>query len=167
MERILVIGSPGAGKSTLARKLSLVLNLPLYHIDNLYYNCDGEHVSREELILRLDPILRSERWIIDGNYSATFRHRLAFATAVILLDIDTEVCIAGINERVGVKRSDFPFVEAEAPRELIASAERYRSYTLPKMLAAIKEQPRVKLLRFTTREEANNYLHKLKKGKTV
>ena len=161
MQRILVIGPPGAGKSCFSRALSELTGLPLYHIDNLYWNERGESISREELLLLLDPILKSERWIIDGNYSATFAHRVGYATTVILLDIDPDACEEGIRERTGKPRSDIPFIESEIPLDLITVTRRFRPYTLPKMLKELENHPRVKLIRFNTREDANNYLHSL------
>ena len=164
MKRILVIGAPGSGKSTFSRSLAQLTGLPLTHIDRLYWNERGEHIGREELVTRLLPILEGEGWIIDGNFSATFPLRLEYATTVILLDVDFEVCEAGIRTRVGTYRPDMPFIESEIPLELIEAARRYRSYTLPKMLAALNEHPRVKLIRFDSREKANEYLHLLKTG---
>ncbi|MBR3680460.1 MAG: adenylate kinase [Clostridia bacterium] len=165
LHRILIIGSPGAGKSTFARGLAEITGLPLYHIDNLYWNESGEYITRAELIERLDPILRTESWIIDGNYSATFAYRLSFASAVILLDVDFETCKRGIAERTGKPREDIPFVEREVPADLIEAARRYAEHTLPKMLKIINGQPRVKFIHLHSRDDANNYLQKLREGK--
>ena len=49
MSKIIVIGSPGAGKSVFSQKLSNITNLPLYHMDMLYHKKDGTHISKEEL----------------------------------------------------------------------------------------------------------------------
>lgn len=46
---IIVIGCPGSGKSTFSQKLNKVLNIPLFHLDMLYHNEDGTHISKEEL----------------------------------------------------------------------------------------------------------------------
>ncbi len=165
MHRILIIGSPGAGKSTFARGLAEITGLPLYHIDNLYWNESGEYITRAELIERLDPILHSESWIIDGNYSATFEYRISFATAIILLDVDFDTCRDGIISRTGTPREDIPFVEREVPTELIEAARRYRDYTLPKMMERMKAYPRVKFIHLHSREDAKNYLQKLRKDK--
>ena len=162
MARILVIGSPGAGKSTFSRGLAARTGIPLTHIDNLYWNEKGEHLERAALVERLDPILKGDEWIIDGNYSATFAYRLSFATHVILLDVDFETCRAGITDRVGKPRADLPFVESEVPSDLIEAARRYQSYTLPKMLKSIEEAPRVKFIHLRSREDANKYLHSVK-----
>lgn len=162
MSRILVIGSPGAGKSVFSRRLAEITGLPLTHIDNLYWNERGEHIERAELVEKLTPILQGDSWIIDGNYSATFAYRLSFATTVILLDVDFDTCRAGITDRVGKPRADIPFVESEVPADLIEAARRYQSYTLPKMLKSVEEAPRVKFIHFSSREDANKYLQNLK-----
>ena len=164
MARILVIGSPGAGKSHFSRALAAATGIPLYHIDMLYWDENGGYCSRDELVARLGPILEGDRWIIDGNFSATFPLRLSYATDVILLDYDFEVCEEGIRSRVGTPRADMPFVEGEVPTELIEAARRYRTHTLPKMLKAMEGHPRVKLLRFDTREKANDYLQSIITG---
>ena len=47
MKKIIVIGSPGAGKSVFSQKLKKVTNLPLYHLDMLYHKKDGTHIFTE------------------------------------------------------------------------------------------------------------------------
>lgn len=49
MKKIIIIWSPGAGKSVFSQKLSKITELPLYHLDMLYHNADGTHISKEEL----------------------------------------------------------------------------------------------------------------------
>ena len=49
MSKIIVIGSPGAGKSIFSQKLSDITGLPLYHLDMLYHKPDGTHISKEDL----------------------------------------------------------------------------------------------------------------------
>lgn len=48
MEKIMVIGSPGAGKSTFSRKLRDVTGLPLYYLDTIWHKPDRTNISREE-----------------------------------------------------------------------------------------------------------------------
>lgn len=57
-KRVVVIGCPGAGKSTFSRKLHAVTNLPLFHLDALYWNKDCTHITRAELIEKQMKILR-------------------------------------------------------------------------------------------------------------
>ena len=71
MERVLVIGCPGAGKSTFARALQGATGLPLYYLDQLFHLPDGSHVSQADFDEGLAAILKAPRWIIDGNYQRT------------------------------------------------------------------------------------------------
>lgn len=67
LEKIIVIGSPGAGKSTFARQLRDITSLPLYYLDMLWHKPDKTNVSRDEFDKKLNDILCRDRWIIDGN----------------------------------------------------------------------------------------------------
>ena len=46
--KILVIGSPGSGKSTFSRKLRDKMGLPLYYLDMIYHKPDRTTVTQEE-----------------------------------------------------------------------------------------------------------------------
>ena len=76
MEKVLIIGCPGAGKSTFARKLRDETGLPLHYLDMLWHRPDRTNLSPEEFDARLAGILEGERWIIDGNYLRTLETRL-------------------------------------------------------------------------------------------
>ena len=67
MLKAIIIGSPGAGKSTFARKLRDITNLPLYYLDMLCHKPDGTNISREEFDLQLREILKMHILIIEGN----------------------------------------------------------------------------------------------------
>ena len=77
--RALVVGSPGVGKSTFARKLRNRCGLPLVYLDMIWHQPDGTNVTHEEFDAQLDIELARERWIIDGNYLRTLERRLARA----------------------------------------------------------------------------------------
>jgi adenylate kinase family enzyme len=93
MQRVLVIGPCGAGKSTAATELGELLGLPVHHLDRLHWREGWVEGSREELVAALAPILASERWLIDGNYGGTMAERLERADTVIYLDYPTRLCL--------------------------------------------------------------------------
>jgi len=100
MERILIIGCSGAGKSTLARALRERLGLPVIHLDQLWWQKDWSHVTREEFDSRLAMALNMDRWIIDGNYSRTMEMRLQKCDTIIYLDFNRWECLLGMFQRV-------------------------------------------------------------------
>lgn len=68
MQRVLAIGCPGAGESTFSRKLSAKTGLSIHYLDMIWHKPDRTNISQEEFDKRLERILRSDDWIIDGNY---------------------------------------------------------------------------------------------------
>lgn len=48
MEKVIIIGCPGAGKSTFARKLKEKTGLPLFYLDMIWHKPDGTNISRDE-----------------------------------------------------------------------------------------------------------------------
>ena len=100
MERILVIGCPGSGKSRLSRILGEKLGLPVVHLDQLWWKPGWENVSVEEFDARLEEVLEGEQWIIDGNFSRTMPLRLRHCDTIIYLDYSRWLCLLGMAQRV-------------------------------------------------------------------
>lgn len=100
MERILIIGNAGSGKSTFATILAEKTGLPLVHLDRLYWRGNWEHCSREEFDAILQTELLKPQWIIDGNFNRTIPQRLKYCDRVFYFDLPTCVCLWGITKRV-------------------------------------------------------------------
>ena len=100
MERIIIIGCGGAGKSTLARKLGEKTGLPVVHLDKLFWKPGWESVSREEFDRLHRQELAKERWILDGNFDRTMLERLARCDTVIYLDFPRIICMLGVMKRI-------------------------------------------------------------------
>ncbi len=100
MERIIIIGCCGAGKSTLAVKLAQNLNLPLIHLDKIKFLDNWQERSKEEFNEILLSELEKPRWIIDGNYNRTIPLRMQYCDTVIFLDFERLACMWGVIKRV-------------------------------------------------------------------
>lgn len=100
MQRILIIGSPGAGKSTLARRLSERLNLPLIHLDREYFGPGWSTPPRPEWRERVTALAARPAWIMDGNYASTFDIRVPRATDIVWLDLPRWRCALSVLARV-------------------------------------------------------------------
>lgn len=76
MKKVIVIGCPGSGKSTFARRLRDKTNLPLYYLDMIWHKSDKTNITKDEFDSNLNEILRKDEWIIDGNYQLALEMRL-------------------------------------------------------------------------------------------
>ena len=100
MERIVIIGCGGAGKSTLARQLGEKLNIPVVHLDKLFWNPGWVEKSKEEFDALHEQELAKEKWIMDGNFNRTMPQRIARCDTVIYLDFSRIACLLGVLKRV-------------------------------------------------------------------
>lgn len=159
MQKVLVIGSPGAGKSTFSRKLRDATGLPLYYLDMIWHRPDKTNISREELTARQEEIIKTPKWIIDGNYLSTMELRLKNCDTVFFLDYPLEVCLAGAKARIGTKREDIPWIETEFDQEFKQWILDFPKDQLPiiyQLLEKYKKNRTVHI--FKSREEAEHYL---------
>ena len=100
MQRVLVIGCSGAGKSTFARALGKQTGLPVVHIDQLFWQPNWKQVPQEIYFARLDQAVAGEQWIIDGNNPSTLDRRIPRADTIIWLRRSRAVCYWRIFRRV-------------------------------------------------------------------
>ena len=99
MKRILVIGSGGAGKSTFAKELGAILELPVIHLDQAYWKPGWEKPSKEEWARTIDQLIAQPEWIMDGNFGGTLPQRIKRADAIILLDTSRWICLWRVAKR--------------------------------------------------------------------
>jgi adenylate kinase family enzyme len=99
LQRVLVIGSPGAGKSTLSREIAARTGLPLHHLDRMFWLPGWVERDRDEGRAILSEVLAQDRWIIDGNYGSTLPMRLQRADTVVWLDYPTALCLGRVFKR--------------------------------------------------------------------
>jgi adenylate kinase family enzyme len=86
MRRIVVIGCPGSGKTTLALRLGQRLALPLVHLDVLFWRPGWTASDTPSFRDRVSQAIAGDAWIVDGSYATqTFDLSLPRADAIVFL----------------------------------------------------------------------------------
>lgn len=162
MIKIIIIGSPGSGKSTFARKLRDITDIPLYYLDMIWHKPDRTNISQEEFDTQLNDILQKDRWIIDGNYQRTLESRLEKCDTVFLMDFPIDVCLSGAESRIGKKREDLPWIEHEFDEEFRQWIIDFPENRLTQIYQKIEKYRHNKdIIIFKSRKEADEYLDSL------
>lgn len=154
MQRVMVIGPCGAGKSTAGFELAKLTGLPLHHMDRLGWNPGWVETDDETLRQRVIAVAAEDRWIIEGNYGGTMELRLPRADTVIYLDYPITLCLFRIIRRIlHYRGTNRPDMSAGCPERLDLAFLWYvaRWNTGPKLRTEAKlVDHEEKVLRFTS-----------------
>jgi adenylate kinase family enzyme len=151
MKKIAIIGSGGAGKSTLARRLGEALSIEVYHLDQLHWLPDWTQPPKDEWRKTVERLVEKDEWIIDGNFNSTMELRMQAADAVIYLDFPRALCTYRALKRI----------------------LKYYNQTRPDMGAGCKEKLDLEFLRWvwkfpeTDKPKIEERLSRLDAGKTI
>jgi adenylate kinase family enzyme len=155
VQRVLVIGCSGAGKSTFARELGASTGLPVIHIDQLFWHPGWVPAPRDVYLARLNGVLAGERWILDGNNPSTLDIRLPRAEAIVWIERPRRICYWRVARRVlgtyGQVRADTaPGCPERFDWDFLKYIWNFPSRYRPVMLAALDRHqawPRTVILR--------------------
>jgi hypothetical protein len=173
-DRILVIGCPGAGKTTLARRLSELTGLPAVHLDDRYFGPDWTPSSPEQWRAELLRLASEPRWIMDGNHARTLPERLVQAEAVVLIDRAPVLCLAAYLRRLlrhvrtpvdrlppYMRRASGGRRVADRPAAFAWFILAFRRRTLPAMTACLAGHADLPVVTVRTRAAADALLAEL------
>ncbi|TCZ71832.1 DNA topology modulation protein [Paenibacillus albiflavus] len=173
MNRILVIGSGGSGKSTLSQKLSKILNLPVIHLDTYFWNPNWIPKPNDEWDMLVEQFTNKDQWIIDGNYSRTMDIRIKKADLIIFLDMPRLLCIYRIiKRRIMYHKKTRPDMNKECPEkidwEFVKWVWNYRKRSRMntiKKLEQIRENQQVIIIK--TRKQVDQLIDRLEKERNI
>jgi adenylate kinase family enzyme len=89
MRKVAVIASAsGNGKTTVGRELARRLDVPFVELDALVHGPGWVETTDDELRVRIEPIIASDGWVIDGTYQRKLGDLvLRAADVVVWLDL--------------------------------------------------------------------------------
>jgi len=169
MERILIIGGNGCGKTTLAQKLALKLGLPLIHLDVLYWRDNWKNASKVEFDELLMKELSKPKWIIDGNMNRSIPLRLKYCDTVIYMDFSRTMCVCGAIIRIvknyGKSRFDMggycPENFDREKIEFIKTIWNHDKTNRKRFYDILKNESAVNRIVLKNRRQVNKFLRKL------
>lgn len=163
-QRVLVMGPPGSGKSTLARRMSEVSGLPVVHLDAIFWQPGWQEPDEDEFQERVRRAAEGERWIMDGGYSRTLKHRLPRADLVVYLDLPRRIYLPAVIRRwVQNRNRTRPDMGPDCPEkidlEFLRYVWNYPTAGRPHHLAHLEQRPpNVEMRILRSRAEIESFL---------
>ena len=100
MRRVAIVGSPGAGKTTLGRALAARLAVPFVELDALHHLPAWEQREAEDFRAAVADATSGGRWVVDGNYQGKLGDLVvAAADTVVWLDLDRGLVMRRVVRR--------------------------------------------------------------------
>jgi adenylate kinase family enzyme len=165
VQRIAIVGCGGSGKSMLARQIAATLDLPLTHLDAIYYDQDWNPLPQEEFAARQEKLVVEPQWIIEGNYASTLPIRLTAADTVIFLDLPGITCLWGILQRRWRHRGGQHHAVGVYDRitwNFVRYIWRYRHDMAPRVRALIAQHTTgARVISLTSRRQARHLIAQL------
>ncbi len=165
MQRVAIVGSGGAGKTTLAATMGRITGLPVVHLDHLHWKPGWVETALDEWERIVEVQTAEERWIIDGNYGGTFEARFERADTVIVLARSRWRCMFRVVLRA--VRNHGRAVQADGcperlERTFLRWVWRYPKDSRPKLDAALEPfRTRLTVVELETGRAVRGYLSAL------
>ena len=167
MRRVLVIGSGGSGKSTVAAQLGELLELEVNHLDKFYWRPGWVKPEPDEWIRQVTELIDRDSWIIDGNYSGTLELRLRRCDTIVFLDLPRVLCLWRIVKRFfRYRNGNRPDISEGCPEKLdfefVSWVLNYHRRSRPKVIKLLQEHAGEKqIFWLRSRDEVKKFLSQL------
>lgn len=163
MNKVLVVGISGTGKTRFSKILGEKLDLPVVHLDSIFWK--ENWVEEDEKIVRekIQKEINKNKWIIEGYIEPLSKERVEAADKVFYLDYaGLSALIGGLQRFLKHRKTPRPEMPAGNTDDLGYKFLRslYNRDERPEIEKAIHSSSKV--IRLHSRKEANNYLERLK-----
>jgi len=103
------MGNSATGKSRFSQMIGEEFDLPIIHLDTVFWHPDWTRSTRGEFIDAVRELAKEQKWVLDGTY-ADFDpfHRIQAADVVVMFDMPLKTCLRQAANRRGSERDDFP-----------------------------------------------------------
>lgn len=171
MKRILIIGSGGAGKSTLARQLGEILKIEVLHLDKLYWQAGWIEPPKDEWKRVVEELLKKDSWILDGNFGGTMEMRLKACDTAIFLDFSPFLCLYRVlKRRLTYRKTNRPDMAEGCPEkmdlEFLGWIWSFRKTTTPKIEERLQKIENEKtIIRLRSAKEVEKFISNVKQIK--
>jgi len=111
--RINVVGTSGSGKSTFAKSIAKKFNAPYVQMDEIYWKPNWKESCDEEFFSKVEEVVSTDRWILDGNYKRTIPIKWKRVQMVVYLDLPFHVVLYRIIKRSflrGIRKKSYGLV---------------------------------------------------------
>jgi adenylate kinase family enzyme len=170
MQRVAIVGCSGGGKSTLARELGALLDLPIIHLDTLFWKPGWVEGDPDEFRVDVEAAVAADRWICEGNFINVSELRFQRADTIIWIEIPITLCLWRAFWRAitgfGVSRADLaPGCPEKIDFAFYGYIWNWNRLTRPRMQRAIEAfAPEATLIRLRDDRQKSALLQRLKQA---
>ncbi|OGY88166.1 MAG: hypothetical protein A2233_04675 [Candidatus Kerfeldbacteria bacterium RIFOXYA2_FULL_38_24] len=163
MNKVLIIGISGTGKTGLAKKISDFLKIPVTHYDEFVWDENWNEVDEKIVEQKLEEVIKKDGWIIEGFIHPAAKSKLKNADTVIYLDYSGWQAFLGGLNRWWIYRG-------KTRPEMAAGCIEDFNWNYLKVMWKRAERQEIeetikgfenKMIRLKTRSETDNFLAKL------
>lgn len=133
--KIVIIGGPGTGKTTLAKDLSSILNINFYSLDDIRFKKDWQPRKKSDINKKISYIFSQEKWIIEGNHFQNLELILEQCELVVFLDFRLSLQLFGILKRF--------FTNLKSPKSKKYKSKIRLIFLIKTLLYNIRKKPKI------------------------